>query len=214
MEPQDHNIEIKQQAKFYTLGRLQPHTPAIWMVAHGYGQLARYFIRHLQVLANAGHYIVAPGGLSQFYLQGFSGRVGASLMTCEDRQYDINNYVNYLSGIYHSTIQGHPAPLNLPGFSQGVSIICRWAVPEEPAFNRLVMWAGYFPEDLPINLSRSDLQGKMLSLVYGNKDPFINPEKKEELKVLFRKLDVLPEVTEFCGLHEINQEVLKSSLIS
>lgn len=125
MEPQDHTIEIQQQAKFCTLGELRPNTPAIWIVAHGYGQLPQYFIRHFEVLADAGHFIVAPGGLSRFYLNGLSGRVGGSWMTREDRQNDIDNYIKYFSAIYKKNIQGHPAPLKLLGFSQGVSAICR-----------------------------------------------------------------------------------------
>lgn len=214
MEPQDHTIEIQQQAKFYTLGQLRPDTPAIWMVVHGYGQLPQYFIRHFEVLAGAGHFIVAPGGISKFYLKGLSGRVGASWMTREDRQNDIDNYIKYFSAIYEKNIQGHQAPLKLLGFSQGVSAICRWAVLAEPVFSELVMWAGYFPEDLPLPAVRKTLAGKKISLVYGNKDPFVNPEKKEELESIFRELNIHPKMIQFEGQHEINKEVLKTSFIS
>lgn len=214
MEAQKQTIEVNQQLRYFTLGNLQPNTPVIWMVAHGYGQLAPYFLRHFQVLADAGHFIVAPEGISKFYLEGFSGRVGASWMTREDRQTDIDNYVNYLTQIYKTTLQGHPARLNLLGFSQGVATISRWALLAEPDFQQLILWAGVFPDDLPITASCSLLEGKKLSLIYGDNDPFITEEKKLGQIKHFQQFQLNPNIIRFQGAHEINQEVLKNYFIS
>lgn len=76
------------------------------------------------------------------------------------------------------------------------------------------MWAGYFPEDLHFPAAGKALAGKNLSLVYGNKDPFVNPEKKEELENIFRELNIRPKIIQFEGQHEIKKEVLKTYFIS
>lgn len=193
-----------------------PTTPALWMVCHGYGQLAKYFIKHFQVLANAGHYVVAPEGLSRFYIQGFSGRVGASWMTSEERETDILNYVHYLSAVHAKAFKGHPAPLNLLGFSQGAITISRWSLMAGQSFNELILWAGIFPSDFTMAASKQQqqLKGKKVSLVYGDGDPLINEEQKEEQLKLFNSLRVRPRVINFSGQHELNQEVLKTHFLS
>lgn len=207
---QQHHIQISQQARFFTLGERTPETKGIWLVCHGYGQLAPYFIRHFKVLADAGHYIIAPEGLSRFYLQGTSGRVGASWMTKEDRQADIDNYVAYLTSIYDKLIQGHPAPLNLLGFSQGVATISRWAMFSGKPFEQLVLWAGVFPPDLPLELSSATLKSRQVSIVYGNNDPFLSEEIiKEQLQAL-KALGNDPRLISFEGKHEMNAAVLQS----
>ena len=59
-------------------------------VLHGYGQLAEFFVRKFRELGDE-YLIVAPEGMHRFYLQGSSGRVGASWMTKEDREQDIKH---------------------------------------------------------------------------------------------------------------------------
>lgn len=207
---QQHHIQISQQARFFTLGELSAETKGIWLACHGYGQLAPYFIRHFKVLAEAGHFVIAPEGLSRFYLQGTSGRVGASWMTKEDRQADIDNYVAYLTAVYEEVIQGHPAPLNLLGFSQGVATISRWAMLSGKPFQQLVLWAGVFPPDLPLDLSSSTLRNRKVSIVYGDADPYLSEKTIEDQLQAFRQLGITPGVISFPGKHEINAAVLKS----
>lgn len=207
---QQHAIQISQQARYFTLGELGAETKGIWLVCHGYGQLAPYFIRHFKVLAEAGHYIVAPEGLSRFYLQGTNGRVGASWMTKEDRQTDIDNYVSYLTAIYETLIAGHSAPLNLLGFSQGVATISRWAMLAGKPFQQLVLWAGVFPPDLPLKLSASTLRNRPVSIVYGNEDPYLSDDTIAKQQQVFKELGIEPKIIPFTGRHEIKPEVLQS----
>ncbi|MBM3915983.1 MAG: hypothetical protein FJ349_00025 [Sphingomonadales bacterium] len=49
---------------------------------HGYGQLGQFFFRQFNIL-NDNWGIVVPEGPHRFYLEGSSGRVGASWMTKE-----------------------------------------------------------------------------------------------------------------------------------
>ena len=91
----EHQISIKKTAKVYTLGNITTAKHVI-VVLHGYGQLAKYFINKFKPLVDDDYYIIAPEGLSKFYLNGHSGRVGASWMTKEDRQIEINDQIEYL----------------------------------------------------------------------------------------------------------------------
>lgn len=210
---QKHHIHISGQARYFTLGECNSQTPAIWLVCHGYGQLAPYFIKNFEILARAGHFIVAPEGLSRFYLQGTSGRVGASWMTREERQTDIHNYVAYISAVYEQVIEEQQAPVNLLGFSQGVATISRWAMLSGKAFQHLVLWAGVFPPDLPMELSAETLINRKVSIVYGKEDPYVSDKVIEDQVQVFKQLNVEPSIIPFSGKHEISAEVLKSCFV-
>lgn len=172
-----HSLRFEQEARYFTIG--EPGGSS-WLVCHGYGQLASYFIRHFQALADLGHYIVAPEGLSRFYLQDNSGRVGASWMTREDRLTDIGNYLRYLDAVAERAKLAQAPELNLLGFSQGVATICRWAMHTEFPYKRLVLWAGVFPPDVSPALSSSRLSSVAVHQVWGTKDPYLNNEKLNE----------------------------------
>lgn len=173
----ENSLYFNYQARYSSLGT-PGHTA--WLVCHGYGQLASYFIRNFQELADAGHYIVAPEGLSRFYLQGTSGRVGASWMTREERLTDIRNYLAYLDAVAEHAALGQCTRLNLLGFSQGVATICRWAMHTHLHFHKLVLWAGVFPPDLSPDLSSSRLKETALYQVWGRQDPYLQQAAPEE----------------------------------
>lgn len=174
---QQKTLQFVYEARYCTLG--EPGNTA-WLACHGYGQLAPYFIRHFQSLANAGHYIVAPEGLSRFYLQENSARVGASWMTREERLTDIENYLRYLDAIAKETGLAEVAELNLLGFSQGVATICRWAMHTSLPFKKLVLWAGVFPPDVSPELSSQKLSTVELHQVWGKQDPYLHEGKLRE----------------------------------
>jgi hypothetical protein len=78
------------KARYSRLGEINDDTEQVWFVIHGYGQLAHYFIRKFALLENKNTCIIAPEGLSRFYVNelkegGFrnSDRVGATWMTKE-----------------------------------------------------------------------------------------------------------------------------------
>ena len=77
----------------------------LWVLLHGYRQLAPRFLRHMRALHAPHRLLVAPEGLSRFYLEGRPGPhrggdpVGASWMTREDREAEILDYVEYLDRV-------------------------------------------------------------------------------------------------------------------
>ena len=81
------------------MNELTEATERIWLVFHGYGQLAEYFIKKFEDLDPTKNFIIAPQGLSKYYLQGVYGRVGASWMTKEDRLTEIANQYAYIDEV-------------------------------------------------------------------------------------------------------------------
>ena len=207
-----HYINITQQAKFSTLGELNSNTKHIWFVLHGYGQLSQYFIRKFSVLADHGHYVVAPEALSRFYLNGHSGRVGATWMTKEDRLKDIENYVTYLNSLYDTFSITDQQQVNVLGFSQGAATASRWLANGHIKAHQLLLWAGIFPPDLDIINARKALTKTHVYNIYGSQDPFLDEKKLEEREKIIEQLKINVENIIFNGKHDINVPTLEKFL--
>ena len=119
------SLQFNYRARYFKLGDISK-AKQIWFVIHGYGQLAQYFIKKFESLIRKDICIIAPEGLSRFYLEdiptrvaGGSNRVGATWMTKENREMDIENYINYLQSIYDLELNKiNKAHVTLLGFSQ------------------------------------------------------------------------------------------------
>src|SRR5258708_18756313 len=98
---QEHHIGVTRSARYFTLGDSSRGVGEVWFVCHGYGQLASRFLEKLRVLDDGRRYLVAPEGLSRFYLSESptERRVGASWMTREHRLAEIEDYVRYLHAL-------------------------------------------------------------------------------------------------------------------
>src|SRR4051812_32598822 len=92
-------IPVSITAPYFIEGTLTESIQEIWIVFHGYGQLSRYFIRHFEALVNDHTAVIAPQGLSKYYIDSKHDRVGASWMTKEDRETDIKNQFIYLDAV-------------------------------------------------------------------------------------------------------------------
>ncbi len=213
----EQRISINFKARYYKLGEINKDTRQIWFVLHGYGQLAQYFLKKFNSLEAKNICVIAPEGLSRFYLedvnsrsQGGSNRVGATWMTKEDRLTDIENYVTYLNSIYQSEIDGLKSipPVTLLGFSQGVATLARWALHGSVQFQRMILWAGILPPDMDFELGKDKVRGKEVIQIYGKQDPFINQDRLEEMKNLCDQLEIIPQIIEYDGKHEIDESVL------
>ena len=210
-----HFLDFSYKARYFKLGEINQQTQWVWFVCHGYGQLAEYFLKKFKVLDNGRHCIIAPEGLSRFYMNGFQGRVGATWMTKEDRLVDILNYVNFLNSLYESELGEFENPgfkISLLGFSQGTATICRWALAKSITFHRLILWAGLFPPDLNFDLGKTKFTDKEVWLIYGDQDQFLTSERLLSQKEMALKLDVEPQQFVFSGGHEIDENTLKKFL--
>ena len=210
MPKKETKISISKTARFYTYGN--PKTAKrVWLVLHGYGQLAKYFIKNFEHLNPDEHFVVAPEGLYRFYLNGFSGRVGATWMTKEARLDDIADYVNFLNQVYETTIQPiltENKSFICFGFSQGVATASRWIAYGKHKPHKAIFWAGSFPPDLePVEAEKSFETIQTLCCT-GDEDPFVNESHVEETKKHLAALNINADWITYSGAHSIPKSEL------
>ncbi|MBL7859304.1 MAG: hypothetical protein JNM57_16545 [Cyclobacteriaceae bacterium] len=212
---EEFELTFTCKARYFKFGEINSNTRQIWFVLHGYGQLARYFIRKFALLQEHNICIIAPEGLSRFYLEDIASRaqtgnnrVGATWMTKENRLMEIENYIQYLSDVYRKEIQLSTIPVTLLGFSQGAATASRWVVSKTSNFQRIILWAGVFPPDMDITAGSEIWKNKEVVFVYGKNDPFMTEEHLHEMKILSHKLGIHPAIIAFNGAHELDASTL------
>ncbi len=211
----EHRITTRRSARYYTLGLVGSSTREVWFVCHGYGQLAGRFLEKLRVLDDGHRLLVAPEGLSRFYLTESPAerRVGACWMTREDRLAEIDDYVQYLDAVYAAVfadLDRTGVTVHAMGYSQGAATVSRWAGMGTARVDRVVLWGGELPPDL--DLSKEPAAGRLrasrLTFVYGRSDEFITPKVVETTKQRLREHGIPYREVPFDGGHEMDAAVL------
>jgi predicted esterase len=202
---QEHFLDTTRTARYFTLGAQPSAATQIWFVCHGYAQLAARFLERFRGIAAAGRCIVAPEGLSRFYLTEHptERRVGASWMTREDRLHEIDDYVRYLDALY-TALGATRANVTALGFSQGTATVSRWAALGSSRIDRLVLWGGEVPPDLDLH----KLRVPRVELVYGTNDQFFTPKVVAANEARLRENKIGYELISFDGAHEIDATTL------
>ncbi len=204
----EHHINTQRTARFYTLGKLNDSTENIWIVLHGYAQLAKEFIQPFEVLNTDKNFVIAPEGLNHFYAKGFSGKPAATWMTSEDRDNEIKDYVCYIDNLYtHLNLHQTKAKIIILGFSQGVATASRWIHATQNHADHFVIYAGEMGRELLSPLSEK-IKSLQLSYITGKNDPLIIRE--EHLKVYEMMKNLGANIIEFDGGHEVLPEVVKT----
>jgi predicted esterase len=208
----ERTLSTPRTARYFSLGMGQNAT-ALWVVCHGYGQLASRFLERFRALKSEQRRVVAPEGLSRFYLteQPAERRVGASWMTREDRLHEIEDYVRYLDAVY-ADIQLPQARVTALGFSQGSATVCRWAAFGSTRIARLIVWGGEVPPDLDLTEPgvAKRMRESQLTLVYGSRDEFFTPKIVAATEARLRAHDIPYTLRSFEGAHEIHEATLRS----
>ncbi|MEO1653896.1 MAG: phospholipase [Bacteroidota bacterium] len=210
-----HHIEVKKTARYATWGEPNPQTKQLWFACHGYGQLAPYFIKKFDMLDPQENFVVAPEALSRFYQGGFTGRVGATWMTKEDRENEIKDYLAYLQSLYTSIIREIPVDIdqlkiNLLGFSQGTATISRWAFTGQIPFQRLIIWAGGIAHDVDYARAPEILENRVVYFVYGTQDELIQQDQFQKQLEQIENNKIPAQVITFEGKHELNREIIQN----
>ena len=176
----------------------------ILYVLHGYGQLSEFFIRKFRDLPSD-FLIVAPEGMHRFYLNGTSGRVGASWMTKEARLVDIADTISYLSKLDEELTNEFGAMEKyILGFSQGGAAALRWNEMGTTRFNGMILWACVFPPDLEINLEKSIEMPRYF--VIGDQDEYFPPEVQNEIISGYAEKNY--RIKRYAGNHDIEGKTL------
>lgn len=210
------HLETLRTARFCLLGGEARAPSEVWYVLHGYRQLAHRFIARFQTIAAPGRLIVAPEGASRFYLRssgegGHSDAVGASWMTREDREREIEDYVRCLDRVACTVEQEQPegngASRTVLGFSQGGATAARWAVLGTHRPHRLVLWGAGLPPNLSPDAAER-LRGVDVCLVRGKQDRLRRAEDEAREEQWLKRARVGFSTIEHEGGHEIDDRLL------
>jgi predicted esterase len=210
---QEHQIKVERTARYYTLGELNENTKTIWFVVHGYGQLSQFFVKKFVQIVDNETFIVAPEAVSRFYLDEKFSRVGASWMTRELRQSEIDENNDYLNSLYSSLLTNYDlskVEINILGFSQGCATVCRWIDSGKVKCNRLLLWAGFFSNGIREVIAPQKLKNIDTYYVYGDKDEFLvaYPEVSEKFRAgMIEEIDL--KIVSFDGKHTVDEKTLK-----
>ncbi len=200
---------LKQEKTFrYEILNGSAQAKTVLYVLHGYGQLVKFFIQKFKTL-DKDVLIVAPEGMHRFYLRGTSGRVGASWMTKEAREIDIQDNLNYLNKIDYLISSEFPiVNRHLLGFSQGGATALRWKMDQTVQFNSTIIWGSDFPreQEWPIPFKRE----KKNYFLVGDEDEFFNDETRSQLTEYYLSLGFNIEI--YAGKHDIEIKTLQKLL--
>ena len=206
---EEHHIRVRRTARYYTLAPAQ-EPEEVWFVLHGYGQLARYFLRHFDAIQNGRRLIIAPEALSRYYLPGHT-RVGATWMTREDRLTEIDDYLGYLDTLHDQIferVDRGRVTVHLLGFSQGGATAIRWATSGRVDADRLTLWASELPPDLDLAAHADTIRRSALTFVVGTEDEFLTPDSLAGQKALLAEHSIHCRLQTFPGPHKIDTDTL------
>lgn len=157
-----------------------PHSgiDEVFYLFHGYAQLPEYFIRHFEPFFKSNRLFVAPQAPNTLYVNGTSGRVGASWMTKHNRLADISDINSYLNQLHASVLSeiSSNSQFNILGFSQGCAVALRWLYQSELKPKNIFIWGGALPHDLPLDIQREKLEASRLHIINGLQDPYLKEE--------------------------------------
>lgn len=207
----ENQLQVSIKAPYFTLNDLTEKTERVWLACHGQGQLAQYFIKKFEILDAEKNFVIAPQGLSKYYLEGFYGRVGASWMTKEDRLTEIDNQYQYLKSVLDEVGDISSKQLIYFGFSQGTATIGRFAARAKLPFSQMIIWAGTFPPDIEPNAYDFLTGTERITYFTSRDDQFFKEEMIDnQNEVMMKTLGRKPELTWYEGGHKVIPELLLS----
>ncbi|MDH5233886.1 MAG: hypothetical protein OEW77_02935 [Gemmatimonadota bacterium] len=180
-EPRSEFFKAGRTARCLTLGPTDPGAVReLWIVLHGYAQLAEGILAGLSAIDDGTRLLVAPEALSRFYdARGERSRhaeaaVGASWMTREDRLHEIEDHVAWLQQAYEAQVARLPdaVPVTVLGFSQGAAAASRWIANGRARVAHLICWGASVAPELDLS-GAGTLRRTRCSIVIGDRDQFV-----------------------------------------
>lgn len=210
MKSIEKKVTYRTTNTYETLNTLTNKTKNVWIVFHGIGYLSRYFLKYFKELNPDENYIIAPQAPSKYYLNGAYVHVGASWLTKENTNLELENLNQYLEAVYEAEKIPKDLKLIIFGFSQGVSIVTRWVVYKKLACSELILYAGGIPNELNASdFTFLENTNTKVTVIVGDKDEYLNEEsmktEKEKIKMLFNNK---AEMIVFDGKHEVKKELI------
>lgn len=188
-------------------------TTQIWLLLHGYAQLPEYFIKHFELFFNDKNVFIAPQAMSTLYIHGTSGRVGASWMTKHNRLNDIDDTNAYLNALILDVKSqcSNDVQFNVLAFSQGCAVALRWFYQSNCVLNKMIIWGGTLPHDLPLDVQKEKLKEVDLHIVNGKDDPYLKEEVNlQEIRKVIDDAGIFYQWHMFDGGHHLDADTLQN----
>jgi predicted esterase len=216
------HITVPRTARYYMIGTPSAAVRDVWVVCHGYGQLAAEFAEPFRQFEHGERLIVVPEALSRFYLtveppHTPESPVGALWMTREDREAEIEDIVSYLDilvdrlfellsvhGVGREMVRVHAL-----GFSQGAPVVSRWAARGASRVGHLVLWGSGVPKDVNARSIVDRVGAVRVDLVYGKRDQFVTEDAVAAQEAVLAGGGVPYRIRAFDGGHRLNSGVLQ-----
>jgi predicted esterase len=212
-------LQVPRSARYAVMGSFEADLTEVWIVCHGHGQLASRFLSRFLPLERSDRLFVAPEALSRYYLSPPVGGphpanapVGASWMTSEDREHEIQDYVSYLDLLHDeifSIVDRAKVRLWVLGFSQGTATVARWVAHGNVEPDQVVLYSGLLPSELDAERATRLAQNSPLIIAVGSNDEFAKPELIATQEARLLQLGVPHATIRFEGGHEVLPAVLK-----
>ena len=211
-------------ARYAMAGAPPGEAARIWFVLHGYGQLAPRFLRPFAGAIPADTCVIAPEGLSRFYLEmprvdgSHMQRIGAAWLTRESRETEIADALAWLNGVHDDVVDESRQARNVTpvtavlGFSQGVATAMRWVAAGRVTPQCFVAWAGGLALDVSHEMFRAKVVDGDVVLVAGEHDPFVTLTARSAVREQFGSYHVSPRELTFDGAHQLHTETLAQLL--
>lgn len=216
---EQRHIRVSRSARYAVLGSLDGPLSEVWIVCHGQGQLAARFLSRFLPLQRDDRLFIAPEALSRYYLtppkagpHAPNAPVGATWMTSEDRENEIEDYVGYLDSLHDelfSIVPRQKVRLCVLGFSQGTATVVRWVTRGHVQPDRVVLWAGMLPPELTAESAAALARRAPVTVAFGRQDEFATPELVAAQEARLNELGIRYDMTRFDGGHEILPDALR-----
>lgn len=219
------HIIVPRTARYYVVGAPNPLVRDVWVVCHGFSQLAHAFVEPFRRLEDDRRLIVAPEALQRFYLDSRPANtrnspVGATWMTRDDREADIADIVTYLDALYECIVESlatHDVArdrirVHALGFSQGAVAVARWAARGSAVIDHLVMWGHGMPDDVNVRAMGERRPDLTIDMVYGERDHFANANVMAATQAVLEGSGAPFRKVPFAGGHVLSTRVLRELL--
>jgi len=203
----EKEVSYNATNSYSTLNTVSKNTKNVWLVCHGIGYLSRYFLKYFDTLDAEENYIIALQAQSKYYLGSEYRHVGASWLTKENTEKEIENVMRYFDAVLKAEKIPSDTNLIVLGYSQGVSVISRYVAKRKLECSQLVLLSGGIPKELN-NQDFKFLKGKTkVSFIYGSQDEYLTEAYMVDSKKRFYELfgDSGTIIT-FDGKHEVKKE--------
>lgn len=210
MHQPEKEVSYKTTNTYTVKNHYNNNTKNIWVACHGLGYLGRFFANYFKSLDPQENYVIVPQAPSKYYQGKDFKHVGASWLTRENTQLEIQNILAYLNAVSHKeNLLQNTEKLVVFGFSQGVSVALRWVAQSKINCKAIVIHSGGIPKELgPENFSFLDVNTKVY-LLYGTKDEYITEQRiKEEGEKAENLFGHRLKIISFDGEHIVNTELI------